>query len=401
MSRKSPVSGVAGSVRIQRLSGVSLAAAEAHGKRLDHNGKARSVFEHAPPLTISGLDLRQLHAAHVEGAQKRKGAPEALHMVLQFPKDLVNGEDAGTMLTHANLFASSIFGEEATFADRVDRDEKGRHVIDLFLAPKYQKVTKRGSKLAVSTSRHLKELAAERGKAPTLRGQGQALQDAWFEYLRDQMGLDVKRGAKKALPGDDWQTPEELELERLREEQEAIKAENQRLEAESSRLKAVAQEQEAFIADAERIADTHWDRASAAMDAVSAAEAQRTAIEGDAAQIREKALQEAQEAADALLAQAQDRGAKEALRVTDEVSKRLEQQLLSEGQKALRNVERERDQWRTAFELLRDAVKSLVPADLYQTVRDRFMGKWSRHPDNPDRKPEPPPPSYSSGPSGP
>ena len=393
MSRKSPVSGVSGSVRIQRLSGVSLAAAEAHGKRLDHNGKARSVFEHAPPLTISGLDLRQLHAAHVDGAQKRKGAPEALHMVLQFPKDLVNGEDAGTMLTHANLFASSIFGAEATFADRVDRDEKGRHVVDLFLAPKYQKVTKRGSKLAVSTSKHLKELAAERGKAPTLRGQGQALQDAWFEYLRDQMGLDVKRGAKKALPGDDWQTPEELELERLREEQEAIKAENQR-------LKTIVQEQEAFIADAERIADTHWDRASAAMDAVSAAEAQRAAIEGDITQIHEKALHEAQEAADGLLAQAQDRGVKEALRVTDEVSKRLEQQLLTEGQKALRNVERERDQWRTAFELLRDAVKSLVPADLYQTVKDQFMGKWSRHPDNPDRKPEPPP-SYSSGPSGP
>jgi hypothetical protein len=75
--------------------------------------------------------------------------------------------------------------------------------------------------------------------------------------------------------------------------------------------------------------------------------------------------------------------------------------LLSEGQKALLNAERERDQWRTAFELLRDAVKSLIPANLYETVRDRFMGNWSKHPDNPERKPEPPPQSYSEGRSGP
>ena len=159
--------------------------------------------------------------------------------------------------------------------------------------------------------------------------------------------------------------------------------------------------QEAFIADAERIADVQWDRANAAMDAQSAAEAKRKAADTEAAQIRETALRDAQKAADALLAAAQDQGVREALRVTEEVSKRLEAELLSEGQKALLNAERERDQWRTAFELLRDAVKSLIPANLYETVRDRFMGKWSKHPDNPERKPEPPPPSYSAGPSGP
>ena len=71
----------------------------------------------------------------------------------------------------------------------------------------------------------MKELATKRGKSPTLRGQGQALQDAWFEYLRDEVGLDVKRGAEKKLPGSDWKSAEELELERLRREQAAASRE--------------------------------------------------------------------------------------------------------------------------------------------------------------------------------
>lgn len=133
---------------------------------------------------------------------------------------------------------------------------------------------------------------------------------------------------------------------------------------------------------------------------LSIVKTQRMAIEREALQIRAEALREAQRDAEALVRQAQDKAAQEALRVTTEVSKRLEKQLLTKGQKALRNVERERDQWRSAFELLRDTVKALVPTNLYQSVKDRFLGKWSKHPDNPDCKSEPPP-SYSSGPSGP
>ena len=211
---------------------------------------------------------------------------------------------------------------------------------------------------------------------------------------------------------------EEERLELLRRQQEKILRENDRitekgqrkvealtaevssLEAENSRLKIAVQEQKDFIADAERIADIQWDRASAAMDAQSNAEDQMAALKKEAAQIREKALREAQKAADALLEQAQDEGAKEALRVTKEVSKRLEQKLLTDDQKALLSVERERDQWKAGFELFRDIVKSLVPTELYQTIRNRFFDGWSKHPVNPDRKLETPR-SHYSGPSGP
>jgi hypothetical protein len=218
MSYQSPVSGISGAVRIQRLSGVALAAAEAHGKRLDARGKARAIYD-AAPVTTTGLDLQNLYEAHVEGAKVQRSNTKALHVLLQFPKDLMDGEDTDEMMHHAQAFAETVFGDDAIFADRIDRDEKSRHVVDLFVAPGYRKITKRRSQPAISTSKHLKDLAAKRGKSPTLRGQGQALQDAWFEYLRDEVGLDVARGAEKKLPGSDWKAAEELELERLRQEQ--------------------------------------------------------------------------------------------------------------------------------------------------------------------------------------
>lgn len=214
MGVDSPVAGKAGAVRIQRLGGVALSAAEAHGKRLDLNGRARAIGD-AKAHSRTGLDLNKLYEAHVMGAKVQKSGTKALHMVLQFPTELVDGNRAEYMLRHAHTFAFSIFGSSAVFADRVDRDEKSRHVVDLFLAPKYNKQTKRKTQKAISTSKHLKELAVARGRAPTLRGQGQALQDAWHEYMRDYMNLDVRRGEPKKRPGSDWQTPEDLEADRV------------------------------------------------------------------------------------------------------------------------------------------------------------------------------------------
>lgn len=380
MPRNSPVSGISGSVRIQRLSGVALAAAEAHGKRLDRNGQARAIYENAPPLTTSGLDLRRLHAAHVEGAAKRKGAPEALHMVLQFPTELVNGEDAGAMLTHANLFAQSIFGAEASFADRVDRDEKGRHVVDLFLAPKYQKLTKRGSKLALSTSKHLKELAATRNKAPNLRGQGQALQDAWFEYLRDRMQLHVRRGVAKKLPGEDWQTPEELELERLREMQSGIRAKNQRLAEEGDRiareaeLRAGKARKEAAALQFE-VDDLRSEVQRLHRGRESAVEAARRSAEGGAAKIR-------QEATDGLL-----RARREAEKIRREATPEKFRALEAENQRLTQAL----SLWEDFRESMRATLSGILGRH-WDEVRQKINAAWAKDPKNPARVPPNPPP---------
>ena len=156
-----------------------------------------------------------------------------------------------------------------------------------------------------------------------------------------------------------------------------------------------------FIDGAAAIADEQWESATAALDAQIAAEARRKAAEDETTQIRETALREAQSAADALLARSENEAVQAAQRVTEETSRRLETVLLDDGQKALLKVERERDAWRGAFEILRDTAKKIIPEGLYQTLRTQFMDRWGQHPNNPDRKPEPPRASYSSGPSSP
>lgn len=119
-----------------------------------------------------------------------------------------------------------------------------------------------------------------------------------LERLREQQAAILAENQRQAELGDRIAQENGLLAEKGRQRVEALTGEVAGLEAKSARLSAVVQEQEAFIADAERIADTHWDRVSAAMDALSHAEAQRKAVEGEAAQIRETALREAQEAAE-------------------------------------------------------------------------------------------------------
>ncbi|MXO76117.1 hypothetical protein GRI40_12930 [Altererythrobacter aerius] len=122
--KKSAVAGVAGAVPIYQLTNNDLRKAENHGKRLDETSKARAIYD-APPVTTSGLELRTLFRAHIKGAFVPKAKAKAMHVIIQFPKQLVDGENAEYMLHHARRFCERVFGTDAIFADRVDRDERG------------------------------------------------------------------------------------------------------------------------------------------------------------------------------------------------------------------------------------------------------------------------------------
>lgn len=209
------VAGIAGAVRIKQLTIAGLTRAEQHGKRLDATGQDRAINDE-PPVTTTGLHLGTLYKEHVEGAFIPKAKAKAMHLIIQFPKGLVDGDNAVAMLGHARAFAATVFGDQSVFGDRVDRDEKSQHVVDLFIAPRYEKVTKRASKPAISMTRHLKTLAREHGHPPVPAGIGRAVQDAWFNYLRDEMGLaKVQRGIAKQYPGSDWKSAEQLRCEEL------------------------------------------------------------------------------------------------------------------------------------------------------------------------------------------
>jgi hypothetical protein len=227
----SPVSGIAGSARILKLTPHLLRKMERHGKREDETGKAR-VINDEPPLTTTGLDLEALYLAHVDGVYIPKAKSVAIELLLQFPADLVDGEDPEYLLKHTRAFAETVWGSEAVFADRVDRDEKGRENVSVYVTPKYVKKTPHTEKVAVSMTRDLKRLAEKYGRKEHKWDIGRALQDAAFDYFKDIMELEgVQRGHGKVRAGKDWESAERLREKELNSIREALEAERREVEA--------------------------------------------------------------------------------------------------------------------------------------------------------------------------
>jgi hypothetical protein len=285
---KSPVSGVAGAVRVEKLSLSKLREAERHGKRENESGKSRVVRD-APPVTTTGLDLEALYEAHVKGAFVPKGKNIAIEVLVQFPKDLVDGSDAGYLVTHARRFVESVWGPQSIFGDRCDRDEKGDTNVSVFIAPKYIKKTKRTEKVSVSLTRDLKRLVSEKTNNEEEAHKwaiGRALQDAIFEYFRDEMKLaGVQRGEPKAKIGSDWKTAEQLRKEEL----QSMKA---GLEEEKRKTAELQQNAQQLVEQA--TADR--DQAKALREEAEAAKAAAEAEKQRAAAAREIAERLQQEA---------------------------------------------------------------------------------------------------------
>lgn len=260
--------GKSGSFRAESLTASDLAAMENHELRLDHAGHRRSVRMDAegdpiPPLVHNPLrmdSLTQAHAAHIKGARTNKAAGKICrHAFVQFPTDLsLTPEVEQMMLDQAVAFVNQTHGGNAVFWARLDRDEAGRHGVDVFFAPRYEKATKRGTEPWISLTKFGKERAIERfdqrqaekknpktGKfekvtdkagAPVMvpcdsqHFQGRAFQDLWFEHLRDVVGLEwVERGTRKVGRDPDRLAVEEYKL-----------AEERRKTAEEARIASEA-----------------------------------------------------------------------------------------------------------------------------------------------------------------
>jgi F0F1-type ATP synthase membrane subunit b/b' len=203
---------------------------EAHGKRLDSFSKAR-VVRPVDPLVYGSLDLREAYDAHMDGVQVSAGLKRPLlHSIIKFPGDFeISEEHQQLMLDAAVKFVNATHGGDAVFAARLDRDEAGQHNVDVFYAPKFEKITiarksdteagiRRGDKITttwMSTTRHGKELCEkhrdeiesrnDQGKfSTTPRSVGIALQSELFMFLKSE-GLDLAPRTPKSGLTPDWQ----------------------------------------------------------------------------------------------------------------------------------------------------------------------------------------------------
>lgn len=145
-----------GSVRCAAINLGGLAAQERHGKRLDGSSQRRRIRDDRPHVYRT-LDLCDAYERHMQGVKQNAGATKPiLHFIVRFPPELLAGDDVpepyrgksraerqGMMLRQAVLFINETHGGDAVFAARIDRDEEGETIADVFAVPRYEKRTKR------------------------------------------------------------------------------------------------------------------------------------------------------------------------------------------------------------------------------------------------------------------
>lgn len=299
-------------VRCESLDMAGLARAEKHGRRDDWIGKQRKIRDRKP-LVAGGLNLLERYEKHTEGARQNKGAKKpVLHFIVRFPPEVLTDEGPSSfsvldregrerlMLKQAVRFIQDTHGGQAVFAARLDRDEAGETVVDVFACPKYLKESKsarREPTLWTSATRFGEELArthqdhirarmkdAKTAKPITSpRAVGIALQESFGQFFERENGVKLDPRKLKNSTAKDRIEVEEWRLRQI--ETEALEAEASRDRAESQAESVRAQtktEKEAFrrqarewverektsLASKHRQADA--DRAAAAADLMTA-----------------------------------------------------------------------------------------------------------------------------------
>ncbi|WP_134724838.1 hypothetical protein [Paracoccus luteus] len=277
----------------------TLHAQEKHGKREDGTSRLRRIRD-TPPLVYKTLDLRAAYNAHMEGVQQNKGCKRpVLHFIIKMPAEVLTDRAPGVfaelaskdekqrlMAEQAIRFIEETHGGKAVFAARVDRDEAGELVVDVFAAPRYEKRTKKGVNLWASPTKFGKELAEKhqdeilrrhpqaRGRLTNPRAVGIALQAEFALFFERENGAQLTR-----TPKDDPR-PDRLETDAFKavaeaqrtvtEQRDAWETRRAEVEAQMARqiatveamtTAAVKERQEALDARAE--ARNEWERARA------------------------------------------------------------------------------------------------------------------------------------------
>lgn len=317
------------SVRCSALNMSGLDAAEKHGKRLDKTSQGRRIRD-ADPLVFKTLDLRSAYEAHMEGVRQNTAAKRpVLHFILRFPPGLLEGDDVPRrfavpdrqmrqveMMRQAVRFINETHGGDAVFAARVDLDEEGETIVDVFASPRYEKRTKRtkpdepGVMWASATKfgrelteKHQDEIRrrhpdAKPGLLSGPRMVGIALQSEFATFFErvNKVPLEQKREklSKKSdrLEVEQWRR---LEIERaaLAADLAALAEERAALDADRASVRhdraALSQDTEALAVERAEIIEERAaldaDRVSVGHDQVRLAE-ERVSVEREKVQVR-------------------------------------------------------------------------------------------------------------------
>lgn len=208
-------------VRVRRITSLQhLNACAIHGRRKDPSalrrcdmGKTKDNLSESD-YSDDPLDLVKAFKQRkaLSGAKEYGKAPLGLHALCIISPDAIakhgdvhdpNNPFNVKMFHQAKAWAEAEFGEGSVIASRMDMDERGSGVVDLFIVP-VREMTMRGkSKPIISVNKALDEISSKYNR----RKSYQALQDSWSEHAK-VLNPDIQRGREKTVLGDDYQPPD-------------------------------------------------------------------------------------------------------------------------------------------------------------------------------------------------
>jgi len=189
-----------------------LVSLQQHAKRLDENSKKRVDFNRTKDNLYysqyceDATNLTQCHKNFKKftGAVERKNSSLGLHFLavispefisemgdIHDPKNPRNVE----IFNKSQEWIKQEFGEESLISARLDLDEKGCGVVDLFVVPTKEIKTKHTCKKTISTRSALKDIQHKYNRKKSF----EALQDSFSLFCKNNIDERINRGISKEI----------------------------------------------------------------------------------------------------------------------------------------------------------------------------------------------------------
>jgi hypothetical protein len=201
-------------IRVQKIASMStIRAAEAHGRRLDEASSKRvdasrsclnlAASQYSPDDPLA-LEAAYRGFRKASEAAEGKGAAIMAHMIAVISPEILaeagdprdpNNPKVRALFEQAQAWAQAEFGEKSLVAARLDVDEAGAGVVDLFVCPTAMQAGGRGRKpkLTISVKSGLEAVAAKNGNKRSYS----AIQDSWGDWASQHIDPRLKRGKPK------------------------------------------------------------------------------------------------------------------------------------------------------------------------------------------------------------
>lgn len=200
-------------------------------------------------------DLRRAYAERkaLTGAKEYGKAAVGLHIIAGVSPEFIAREGDPhdprnpanfRVFEHAQAWAEAEFGPGSVISARMDMDEAGSGVVDLFIVPVHEMKMRGKSKQIISVNKALEEIRKKHCK-PGEIGAYASVNTSWVQYAQEHLDSELKRGVSKAESGREHVISDVFreEAEKIRCDKQEIAHQNEIIESEKVEIEAIKKRQ--------------------------------------------------------------------------------------------------------------------------------------------------------------